>query len=73
MVLSNYTKEFRYNLRLASPVILGMLGHTFVSFIDNVMVGQLGAAELAAVSLGNSLFLLPCPWVLDFLRLLHHW
>ena len=54
MVLSNYTKEFRYNLRLASPVILGMLGHTFVSFIDNVMVGQLGAAELAAVSLGNS-------------------
>ena len=54
MVLSHYTKEFRYNLRLASPVMLGMLGHTFVSFVDNVMVGQLGAAELAAVSLGNS-------------------
>lgn len=54
MVLSNYTKEFRYNLKLASPVMLGMLGHTFVSFVDNVMVGQLGAAELAAVSLGNS-------------------
>ena len=34
--------------------MLGMLGHTFVAFIDNVMVGQLGAAELAAVSLGNS-------------------
>ena len=54
MVLSHYTKEFRYNLKLASPVMLGMLGHTFVSFVDNVMVGQLGAAELAAVSLGNS-------------------
>ncbi|MDB9720989.1 MATE family efflux transporter [Winogradskyella sp.] len=54
MVLNDYTKEFRYNLNLASPVILGMLGHTFVSFVDNVMVGQLGAAELAAVSLGNS-------------------
>lgn len=54
MVLSHYTKEFKYNLKLASPVILGMLGHTFVSFVDNVMVGQLGAAELAAVSLGNS-------------------
>jgi MATE family multidrug resistance protein len=54
MVLSNYSKEFKYNLKLASPVILGMLGHTFVSFVDNVMVGQLGAAELAAVSLGNS-------------------
>ena len=54
MVFSNYTKEFSYNLKLAYPVILGMLGHTFVSFVDNVMVGQLGAAELAAVSLGNS-------------------
>ena len=50
MVFSNYTKEFSYNLKLAYPVILGMLGHTFVSFVDNVMVGQLGAAELAAVS-----------------------
>ena len=54
MLLANYTKEFSYNLKLATPVILGMLGHTFVSFVDNVMVGQLGAAELAAVSLGNS-------------------
>lgn len=54
MVLSEYTKEFKYNLKLASPVMLGMLGHTFVSFVDNIMVGQLGAAELAAVSLGNS-------------------
>jgi multidrug resistance protein, MATE family len=39
---------------LAAPVMLGMLGHTFVSFVDNIMVGQLGTAELAAVSLGNS-------------------
>jgi len=54
VVLSNYTKEFNYNWRLAAPVMLGMLGHTFVSFVDNVMVGQLGTAELAAVSLGNS-------------------
>ncbi|MCX2680274.1 MATE family efflux transporter [Galbibacter sp. EGI 63066] len=54
MILAKYTKEFGYNLRLAFPVILGMLGHTFVAFADNVMVGQLGTAELAAVSLGNS-------------------
>ncbi len=55
-MLYNYTKEFKYNLTLAYPVILGMLGHMFVSFADNIMVGQLGAAELAAVSLGNSFF-----------------
>ena len=52
--LKSYTKEFKYNWQLASPVMLGMLGHTFVGFIDNIMVGQLGTAELAAVSLGNS-------------------
>lgn len=54
MNLALYTKEFRYNWKLAAPVMLGMLGHTFVSFVDNIMVGQLGTAELAAVSLGNS-------------------
>ncbi|MHA7943403.1 MATE family efflux transporter [Formosa sp. 3Alg 14/1] len=54
MLLSQYTKEFKYNWQLAAPVMLGMLGHTFVSFVDNIMVGQLGTAELAAVSLGNS-------------------
>lgn len=53
-MFQNYTKEFAYNLRLSYPVILGMLGHTFVAFADNIMVGQLGTAELAAVSLGNS-------------------
>jgi len=53
-LITNYTKEFRYNLKLSFPVMLGMLGHTFVAFADNVMVGQLGTAELAAVSLGNS-------------------
>jgi MATE family multidrug resistance protein len=53
-LLQQYTKEFRYNLKLSYPVILGMLGHTFVAFADNIMVGQLGTAELAAVSLGNS-------------------
>jgi MATE family multidrug resistance protein len=53
-LLTNYTKEFAYNLKLSFPVILGLLGHTFVAFADNIMVGQLGTAELAAVSLGNS-------------------
>src|SRR5690606_12536394 len=31
-----------------------MLGHTFVASADNIMVGQLGPTELAAVSLGDS-------------------
>ena len=52
--LSPYTREFGYNLRLSGPVITGLLGHTVVQLVDNIMVGQLGTAELAAVSLGNS-------------------
>tara|TARA_A100001015_G_scaffold290890_1_gene364442 strand:- start:3718 stop:5112 length:1395 start_codon:yes stop_codon:yes gene_type:complete len=56
--LKKYTKEFRYNINLSYPVIIGLLGHTMVQFVDNVMVGQLGTAELAAVSLGNSFFFL---------------
>ena len=52
--LTSYTKEFRYNLKLAYPVILGMVGHTLVGLIDDIMVGKIGTTELAAVSLGNS-------------------
>ncbi|MDI1256302.1 MAG: MATE family efflux transporter [Flavobacterium sp.] len=55
MNLSQYTKEFSYNLKLAYPVILGMLGHTLIQIVDNIMVGKLGTTELAAVSLGNSM------------------
>ncbi|CAN5363462.1 MATE family efflux transporter [soil metagenome] len=55
MVLSDYTREFKTNLYIAYPVMLGQLGHVMVGFVDNLMVGQLGAAALAAISLGNSL------------------
>ena len=55
-MLAHLSKEFRYNWKLSAPVIMGMLGHTFVGLVDNIMVGQLGSAELAAVSLGNSFF-----------------
>ena len=55
-MFAHLTKEFNYNWKLSAPVIMGMLGHTFVGFVDNIMVGQLGSAALAAVSLGNSFF-----------------
>ena len=54
MNLKQYTQEFSENIKLAYPVILGMLGHTLIGIVDNIMVGKLGATELAAVSLGNS-------------------
>lgn len=55
MQFSQYFKEFSYNLKLAYPIILGMVGHTLIGIVDNIMVGKLGSTELAAVSLGNSM------------------
>ena len=52
--LHKYKSEFRYNFQLAIPVMIGHLGHVLVGLADNIMVGRLGAAPLAAVSLGNS-------------------
>lgn len=54
--LTRYTSEFKTNIKLAVPVMLGQLGHVLVGFADNIMVGKLGAAPLAAVSLANSVF-----------------
>ena len=54
MVLIKYYKEFNYNLRLSFPIIIGLLGHTIVGIVDNIMVGKLDPDNLAAVSLGNS-------------------
>lgn len=55
MNFSRYAEEFRHNIALAYPVILGMLGHTLIGVVDNIMVGKLGSTELAAVSLGNTM------------------
>lgn len=55
MNLSSYTKEFSTNFKLAYPIVLGQVAHLLVAFADNIMVGELGATQLAAVSLGNTL------------------
>lgn len=55
------TKREHYitNFKLAYPVMLGSLGHIMVGVADSAMVGQLGALPLAAVSLSNSIFVVP--------------
>lgn len=54
MNLSLYFKEFRYNFKLAYPIIISMIGHMIVGIIDNIMVGKIGTVELAAASFANS-------------------
>ncbi len=53
-MLQQYTKEFRHNMKIATPVMLGYLGHVFVGVTDNIFVGKLDPLNLAAVSLANS-------------------
>ena len=65
-MFKTYTQEFKRNLSLAWPIILGLLGHTMVGLVDNVMVGKLGTAQLAAVSLGNSILFMGMSVILGF-------
>jgi MATE family multidrug resistance protein len=43
--------------KLAIPVIFGQLGMVLLLLIDSYMIGKVGAAPLAAVGLGSTLFL----------------
>ncbi len=50
--------EVKELLLLAGPVVAVQLGQVSMGFVDTVMVGRLGPAELAGVGLGNSTFFL---------------
>lgn len=53
-------EQYKRNLQLALPVMVGSLGHIMVGVADSLMVGRyLGAVPLAAVSLANSVFHIP--------------
>ncbi len=56
--LSNYKKYYSSNLKLAFPVIISQAGQTVVGLVDNVMVGRVGTAPLAASSFANSIFVI---------------
>jgi len=45
-------------LNLAIPVAIGQLGHIMLGVVDSLMVGRLGAVQLAASSLVNSILIL---------------
>ncbi|MFC2971558.1 MATE family efflux transporter [Azotobacter bryophylli] len=48
--------ELRALLPLALPIIVAQLAHTAMGFVDTLMAGRVGSADLAAVALGNSLW-----------------
>ena len=48
--------ELRALLTLAIPIIIAQLAHTAMGFVDAVMAGRVSPRDLAAVALGNSLW-----------------
>ncbi len=55
-----YKPHYRDNLKLATPVMISQLGHTLVQTSDSIIVGHFaGTVSLAAVSLVNSIFIIP--------------
>lgn len=48
--------ESKSILTLAVPVMLGQVGHMMFGLADNLMVGRLGAENLAAASIANGIF-----------------
>lgn len=54
--LQRLKKEIRELLHLAGPIVANNLALTGMSFTDTVMAGRISARDLAAVSVGNSVF-----------------
>ncbi len=53
-----YLQNYKTNLKLAYPIMLGQAGHMVAGIVDSIMVGQISSVQLAGVSLANSVFIL---------------
>lgn len=51
--------HIKETLLLATPVIIGQLGHVAINQADTIMVGSIDATNLAAATLANGLWILP--------------
>ncbi|RUA31511.1 MAG: MATE family efflux transporter, partial [Bacteroidetes bacterium] len=58
MSISTYIPYYKRNLQVAVPVMLSQFGQVMVSQVDNMMVGMVGTAELAAAAFANSVFVI---------------
>lgn len=56
--MSSYRLHIKETVKLAYPVAIGQLGHIMMGVVDSLMVGRLGAENLAASSIANSVFFL---------------
>ncbi|WP_232065040.1 MATE family efflux transporter [Rhodocytophaga rosea] len=53
-----YRPDIMATLRISLPIIIGQLGTVMMGVADNIQVGALGAASIAAAGIANSVFFL---------------
>ena len=58
--------HYRDTMRLSIPVMVAQLGQITVALADNMMIGRLGATELAAAAFANMLVSLPLYFGMGF-------
>ncbi|MEG1616318.1 MAG: MATE family efflux transporter [Bacteroidales bacterium] len=56
MNIKSYIPFYKRNLAIAVPVMLSQIGQVVVQMADTMMVGRLGATELASVSYAGAIF-----------------
>ncbi len=54
----HYREYYSSNMKLALPIIISQAGQIVVSLADNIMVGRIGTAALAASSFANNIFVI---------------
>ncbi len=66
MTLREYIPFYRRNLKIALPVMVTQAGQVLVQLADNIMVGHLGAAQLAGVSFANAIIMIGLVFSIGF-------
>ncbi len=55
---NNFSSHINETVKIGIPLMFSQLGQIAVGIADNVMIGRLGTAELAAASLANNIYML---------------
>ncbi|MCK9237445.1 MAG: MATE family efflux transporter [Thiopseudomonas sp.] len=55
-LIARTTSEWRRLLSLAIPIVIAQLANTAMGFVDTMMAGRVSPNDLAAVALGNSIW-----------------
>ena len=66
MTLKDYIPFYKRNLKVAFPVMITQAGQVLVQLADNIMVGHLGAAQLAGVSFANAIIMIGLVFAIGF-------